>query len=91
SFAALSPSYGYLYLLFGANRLPADVFEEAPAGQARIGLFRADGSATLEMVTIHRTGLGELRLRIPVSRDMGVAMVALPLPTFAPEGLLHGV
>jgi FMN phosphatase YigB (HAD superfamily) len=91
SFAALSPSYVYLYLLFGANRLPADVFEEAPIGQARIGLFRADGSATLEMVTIHRTGLGELRLRIPVSRDMGVAMVALPLPTFAPEGLLHGV
>ncbi len=28
SFATLSPSHAYLYLLHGANRLPADVFGE---------------------------------------------------------------
>ncbi|MDA9510406.1 hypothetical protein XI09_38315 [Bradyrhizobium sp. CCBAU 11386] len=91
SFAGLSPSYGYLYVLFGANRLPADVFEERPCRPVQVGLFRAGGDAALESVTVHRTGLGELRLRIPLSRTMGIAMIALPLAKFAPEGLLHGV
>lgn len=91
SFARLSPAYAYLYALFGANRLPADVFEESPSGPVQIGLFRAGGEATLETVTVHRTGLGELRVRIPVSRAMGIAMIALPLPRFAAEGLLHSV
>jgi len=91
SFASLSPSNAYLYALFGANRLPADVFEESPCGQVQVGLFRTDAEATLETATLYRTGLGELRLRIPVSRAMGVTMIALPLPKFAPEGLLLGV
>lgn len=91
SFARLSPSHGWLYALFGANRLPADVFEESPSGPVQVGLFRAGGEATLETVTVHRTGLGELRVRIPVSRAMGIATIALPLPGFAAEGLLHGV
>jgi FMN phosphatase YigB (HAD superfamily) len=91
SFACLSPSHAYLYTLFGANRLPADVFEERPCGTVQIGLFRANGEATLETVSVHRTGLGELRLRIPLLRAMGIATIALPLPKFAAEGLLHGV
>lgn len=91
SFARLSPAHAYLYALFGANRLPADVFEESPSGPVQIGLFRAGGEATLETVTVHRTGLGELRVRIPVSRAMGITTIALPLPRFAAEGLLHGV
>lgn len=91
SFARLSPSHAYLYALFGANRLPADVFEESPSGAVQVGLFRAGGEATLETLTVHRTGLGGLRVRIPVSRAMGIAMIALPLPRFAAEGLLHGV
>lgn len=91
SFAGLSPSYNYLYVLFGANRLPADVFEERPSGPVQVGLFRADGDAALEAVTVHRTGLGELRLRVPLSRSMAITMIALPLAKFAPEGLLHGV
>ncbi len=91
SFAGLSPSYNYLYVLFGANRLPADVFEERPSRPVQVGLFRAGGDATLEAVTVHRTGLGELRLRIPLSRGMAITMIALPLAKFAPEGLLHGV
>ncbi|MBR0837785.1 hypothetical protein JQ612_31715 [Bradyrhizobium manausense] len=91
SFARLSPSNAYLYTLFGANRLPADIFEESPCGQVQIGLFRANTEATLETATLYRTGLGELRLRIPLSRTMGIAMIALPLPKFAKEGLLHGV
>ncbi|MBR1131005.1 HAD family hydrolase [Bradyrhizobium iriomotense] len=91
SFALMSPSYAYLYTLFGANRLPADVFEESPCGMVQVGLFRANGEAALESVAVHRTGLGELRVRVPVSRAMGIAMLALPLPKFAAEGLLHGV
>lgn len=78
SFARLSPSHAYLYTLFGANRLPADVFEESACDTVQIGLFRANGEATLETATVHRTGLGELRVRIPVSRAMGIAMIVLP-------------
>ncbi|MBC9877305.1 hypothetical protein G8O24_08090 [Bradyrhizobium sp. INPA01-394B] len=91
SFAQLSPSHAYFYALFGANRLPADVFEERPCGQVQVGLFRGNGDATLETVTVHHNGLGELRLRIPLSRSMAVTMIALPLARFAPDGLLHGV
>ena len=91
SFAGLSPSYNYLYVLFGANRLPADVFEEWPTRTVQIGLFRADGGAALETVTVYRTGLSELRLRIPLSRSMAITTIALPLAKFAPHGLLHGV
>ncbi|QOZ79184.1 hypothetical protein XH83_29560 [Bradyrhizobium sp. CCBAU 53351] len=91
SFAGLSPSYNYLYVLFGANRLPADVFEERASGLVQVGLFRANGGAALEAATVHRTGLGELRLRIPLSRRMSISTIALPLAKFAPEGLLHGV
>ncbi|WP_407120171.1 hypothetical protein [Bradyrhizobium sp. STM 3561] len=91
SFAQLSPSHAYFYALFGANRLPADVFEERPCGQVQVGLFRGNGEATLETVTVHHNGLGELRLRIPLSRSMAVTIIALPLATFAPDGLLHGV
>ena len=38
-----------------------------------------NGDAAVETVTMFRTGLGELRLRIPVSRAMAIAMIALPL------------
>ncbi|WP_309500892.1 MULTISPECIES: hypothetical protein [Bradyrhizobium] len=91
SFAGLSPSHAYLYTLFGANRLPADVFEETPCGALQVGLFRASGDASMETVTMYRTGLGELRLRIPVSRAMAIAMIALPIAKAARDSLLHGV
>jgi FMN phosphatase YigB (HAD superfamily) len=91
SFATLSPSHGYLYLLFGAGRLPANVFGEAPCGTLRIGLFTADGRSATETVAVQHTGLADLRLRIPLSRSMAIATIALPLARFAREGLLHGV
>jgi hypothetical protein len=91
SFASLSPSHSYLYTLFGANRLPADVFGEAACGTIQIGLFKVDGSATMEAITVYRTGLGDLRIHVPVARAMGVAMVVLPLAKLARSGILHGV
>lgn len=91
SFAALSPSHSYLYLLYGANRLPPDVFGETPCGRLKVGLFGAGGAASMETVTVFLTGLNDLRLRIPVSRAMGITTIALPLAGFAREGILHGV
>ena len=91
SFASLSPSHSYLYTLFGANRLPADVFGEAACGTIQVGLFKADGSASMEAITVYRTGLGDLRIRVPVSRAMGIAMIILPLAKFAQTGILQGV
>jgi FMN phosphatase YigB (HAD superfamily) len=91
SFATLSPSHAYLYLLFGANRLSADVFGEAPCGALKIGLFAANGGASIEMVTVYHTGLGDLRLHIPVTRGMAVTTIALPLGKLTREGILHGV
>ncbi|WP_315835685.1 HAD family hydrolase [Bradyrhizobium prioriisuperbiae] len=91
SFACLSPSHAFLYLLFGANRLPADVFGDIRCGDIQIGLFAANGSATMENVPCYRTGFGDIRIRIPVSSTMDVQTIAVPLATIAPEGLLHGV
>ncbi|MGY3587665.1 FMN phosphatase YigB (HAD superfamily) [Bradyrhizobium sp. USDA 4341] len=91
SFAALSPSHAYLYTLFGANRLPANVFGEAQCGTLRVGLFGPDGQASLEAVSVYHTGLGDLRLRIPLSRRMAVATIALPLAKLSRAGMLHGI
>jgi FMN phosphatase YigB (HAD superfamily) len=91
SLAALSPSYAHLYVLYGTNRLPPDVYGETPCGRLKVGLFGAGGGASMEKVTVFLTGLNDLRLRIPISRAMGIATIALPLAGFAREGILHGV
>ncbi|MGN1288253.1 MAG: hypothetical protein ACI4XG_16970, partial [Bradyrhizobium sp.] len=91
SFAALSPSHAYLYTLFGANRLPANVFGEAQCGTLQVGLFGRDGQASLEYVSVYHTGFGDLRLRIPLSRRMAVATIALPLAKLTRHGMLHGI
>lgn len=91
SFAALSPSHAYLYTLFGANRLPANVFGEAQCGTLQVGLFGHDGQASLQAITVYHTGLGDLRLRIPLSRRMAVATIALPLAKLTRDGMLHGI
>ena len=91
SFATQSPAHGYLYLLYGANRLPPDVFGETPCGRMKVGLFRAGGAASMETTTVFVTGLNELRLRIPIAQTMGITMIALPLAGFVPEGILRGV
>jgi hypothetical protein len=57
----------------------------------KVGLFGAGGAASMETVTVFLTGLNDLRLRIPVSRAMGITTIALPLAGFAREGILHGV
>ncbi|WP_165124989.1 HAD family hydrolase [Bradyrhizobium sp. 6(2017)] len=91
SFAALSPAHAYLYTLFGANRLSANVFGEAQCGTLQVGLFRHDGQASLEAINVYHTGLGDLRLRIPLSRRMAVATIALPLAKLTSNGMLHGI
>ncbi|WP_420965268.1 hypothetical protein [Bradyrhizobium sp. B120] len=91
SFAALSPSHAYLYTLFGANRLPANLFGEAQCGTLQVGLFGPDGQASLEAVSVYHTGLGDLRLRIPLSRRMAVATIALPLAKLSRIGMLRGI
>ncbi|MGY4239335.1 hypothetical protein ACVIIZ_000743 [Bradyrhizobium sp. USDA 4523] len=91
SFAALSPSHAYLYTLFGANRLPASVFGEALCGTLQVGLFDRNGQASLEAISVYHTGLGDLRLRIPLSRRMAIATIALPLAKLTRDGMLHGI
>ncbi|WP_246801244.1 HAD family hydrolase [Bradyrhizobium genosp. L] len=91
SLAVLSPSHAYFYALFGANRLPANVFGEAQCGTLQVGLFGSDGQAALEAISVYHTGLGDLRLHIPLSRGMAVETIALPLAKLMREGMLHGI
>lgn len=91
SFASVSPSQAYLYTLFAANKLPPNVFGEAPCGTVQVGLFKVDGAASMETITVYATGLGDLRIRVPVPNAMQIAMIALPLAKFARTGILHGV
>jgi FMN phosphatase YigB (HAD superfamily) len=90
-FASVSPAHGYLYLLFGANRLPANVFGEASCGKVDIGLFGAGGAASIQTIAAYHSGLGEVRLRIPLAHTMAVATIAVPLGRLVREGVLHGV
>ncbi|HEY2210656.1 MAG TPA: hypothetical protein VGH62_03365 [Bradyrhizobium sp.] len=90
-FSGLSPAHAYLYLLFGANRLPPSVFGDVKADQIEIGLFTADGSASLQKLPVYRNGFAELRIRIAVSAQMRIRMIVVPIAKLATEGSLDGV
>ncbi len=75
----------------GANRLAPDVFAEAKCGTIQIGMFGANGAAAMETVTCYRTGMGDLRIRIPIARQMDIRTIAVPLPKIAAEGRLDGI
>jgi hypothetical protein len=91
SFAMLSSSHSYLYVLFGTNHLPSDIFGETAGGTLQVGLFQANGSASVETITVFRTGTGDIRLRIPITRAMAIVTITLPLSRIAREGVLDGV
>jgi hypothetical protein len=91
SFASLSPAHGYLYMLFGANHLSADVFGDIKCGSVQIGLFGKNGSATMETASIYRNGMGDMRIRIPISKAMNLRIIAVALAKISSEGVLHGV
>ncbi len=91
SFSDIAPAMGYLYTLFGANRLPGDIFGEVKCSSVGVGLFGKDGSATMEQVAVYRNGIGDFRVRIPLTRSMNIDTVALPLARIASEGILSGI
>jgi FMN phosphatase YigB (HAD superfamily) len=90
SFAAISPVHNFLYLLFGTNQLPPDIFGDIKCGQIAIGLFAGDGASHLAEASCYRTGLGDMRLRIPITRNMGIRTVVVPIAKLAREGLISG-
>lgn len=91
SFSGLSPAHGFLYMLFGANKLPPDVFADIKCGFVKIGIFLADGKAGLETVPRYRSGLGDLRVRIAISSQMQVRSIVIPMAQIASEGLIQGI
>jgi FMN phosphatase YigB (HAD superfamily) len=91
SFASLSPALGYHYLLFGANRLSAHVFGDIKCAELQIGLFGADGQATMVTVSCYRTATGSVRIRVPISLVLGVKVIAVPIAKIAAEGIIEGV
>jgi FMN phosphatase YigB (HAD superfamily) len=90
SLATLSPTHNFLYLLSGSNLLPSDMFGDASCGRIDIGLFGTDGSSGLVQVEWYRTGIGDLRLRIPIARRMAVRTIVVPIARLASEGLIAG-
>jgi hypothetical protein len=90
SFSAVSPVHNFLYLLFGANRLPSDIFADVKCGQIEVGLFSADGSSSLAQVSCFRTGFGDIRVRIPTTRKAGIRTIVVPIARLAREGLVAG-
>lgn len=91
SFASVSPALGYLYLLFGANHLSGHVFGDIKCAELQIGLFGADGQATMAPVSCYRTATASVRIRIPISLILGVKVIAVPVAKIAAEGILEGV
>jgi len=90
SLATLSPAHNFHYLLSGSNLLPSEMFGDASCGRLDIGLFGIDGSSGLVQVECYRTGIGDLRLRIPIARRMAVRTIVVPVARLAREGLIVG-
>jgi FMN phosphatase YigB (HAD superfamily) len=90
-FSALSPAHAYLYSLFGANKLPPSVFGDVKADQIDIGLFAADGGASLQSLPVYRNGFADLRIRIAISARMQIRTIVVPIAKLATEGLIDGV
>lgn len=88
--ASVSPAHGFLYALFGAGHLPGDIFGDARCGSIDVTAIAADSSRPMP-VSCFRNGLGEVRIRIPVSRAHGTLAVSVPLARVATEGLLAGM
>jgi FMN phosphatase YigB (HAD superfamily) len=90
SFATLSPLHGFLYLLFGADRLPPDIFGDAKCSEIEIGLLDAHGGSSVAYASCYRTGFGELRMRFPMTRAMAISTIVVPIGKLAQEGIILG-
>jgi FMN phosphatase YigB (HAD superfamily) len=87
---ALSPVHGFLYALFGASQLPGDIFGDVKCGTIDIAAISA-GEVRSFAVSCFRSGFGEIRIRIPVSRTLGTLAISIPLARLASEGLIAGM
>lgn len=90
SFSALAPVHNFLYFQFGANRLPSDIFDDIKCGKIDVGMFGRDDLSSLVEVNCYRTAFGEIRIRIPIARKIGITTVVVPLANLAKDGLLSG-
>ncbi|MGP9814347.1 HAD family hydrolase [Rhodopseudomonas sp. NSM] len=90
SFAALEPAQSYLYLLFGCNLLPSDLFGDVKCGQIDVVLQDRKGVASTVAVACYRNGFNEIRVRIPMSRGMAIRTIQVPVARLAPAGLITG-
>jgi len=90
SFAAMSPAQSFLYLLFGCKSLPADIFGDVKCGDIDISLLDVAGVASTVSVACYRTGFGDMRIRIPLSRGMAIRSVSVPVARLAREAIVSG-
>jgi len=90
SFAARSPAQSFHYLLFGANLLPSDVFGDVKCGRIELVLEDRKGASNVVQAACYRTGLGEIRIRIPMSLAMAVRSITVPIARLATEGVISG-
>ena len=90
SFAAISPAQSFLYLLFGCNALPGDIFGDVKCGDIEIALVNAAGITSLVRAGCYRTGFGEMRVRIPLARGMAIRSVTVPVARLAREAVVSG-
>jgi FMN phosphatase YigB (HAD superfamily) len=90
SMAALSPAHGFLYALFATGLLSSDVFGDAKCGSVPVTLA-GPGRPFVVEASCFRTGFGDVRIKIPLARDFGIRLIAIPLGRVAPQGLLRGI
>jgi hypothetical protein len=90
SLAALSPAQSFLYLLFGANVLPSDIFGDVKCGRIELILEDHKGVSNAVQAACYRTGFGDIRMRIPMSRAMAIRAITVPIARLATEGVVSG-
>lgn len=88
--AAISPLHGYLYTLFSAEALSLDALRDDACGTVEVAAISGNGGRYLP-VTCFRTAFGDLRLRIPLTMDMAVTAIVVPLGRLSPRGRILSV
>ncbi len=88
--SALSPAHGFLYALFGVGHLPGDIFADARCGTLDVEAISA-GSSRSFSVSCFRCSFGDIRVRIPILRSLGMLAISIPLGRLMPEGLILGI
>ncbi len=90
--AHLSPAHGALFAVSAFGHLPDAALADAPVAEVTlVATERRQNRSFPIRVQAMRGAFGELRIRVPLTRRLNVAMVTFPAAVLPPRGRIEGV